>query len=110
MHHVAVGDGVFLAFQPQLAGVARASFTAERDIVGVGDGLGADKAFFEIGVNDAGRGRGPGAAVDGPGARLFRADGEIGDEVQELIAGADQAVEPGFLQPQRIEKFGALLA
>ena len=26
MHHVAVGDDVFLAFQPQLAGVAGAGF------------------------------------------------------------------------------------
>ena len=33
MHHVAVGDDVFLAFQAQLAGVARAGFAAERDII-----------------------------------------------------------------------------
>ena len=30
MHHVAVGDDVFLAFQPQLAGVARAGLAAVR--------------------------------------------------------------------------------
>jgi len=60
---------------------------------------------------DDARGSWPlGAAVDGPGAGLLRADGEIGDEVQQLIAGADQAIEAGFLQPQRFEKVGALLA
>ena len=59
MHHVAVGDDVFLAFQPQLAGIARAGFAAERDIVGIGDGLGADKALFEIGMDDAGSRRAP---------------------------------------------------
>jgi len=53
MHDVAVGDDIVLAFQPQLAGVAGAGFAAERDIIGIGDGFGADKAFFEIGVNDA---------------------------------------------------------
>ncbi|OIQ67241.1 hypothetical protein GALL_511800 [mine drainage metagenome] len=51
-----------------------------------------------------------GAAVDSPGAGFLRADGEIGDEVQQLIAGADQTVEAGFLQPERFKKFGALLA
>ena len=55
MHHVAVGDDVFLAFQPQLAGVAGAGFAAERDVVVIGDGLGADEALLEIGVDDAGR-------------------------------------------------------
>jgi hypothetical protein len=47
MHHVAVGDDVFLAFQPQLAGIARAGFAVQRDVVVKGDGLGADKTLFE---------------------------------------------------------------
>ena len=55
MHHVAVGDHVVLAFEPQLAGVARAGLAAERDVVVIGDGLGADEAALEIGVDDAGR-------------------------------------------------------
>ena len=110
MHDVAVGDDIFLAFQPQLAGIAGAGFAAERDVIGIGDGFGADKALFEIGVDHAGGGRRLGAAVDGPGPRLLRPDGEIGDEVEQLIAGADQAVETGFLQAERVEKLGALLA
>src|SRR5260370_18582566 len=110
MHDVAVGDDVLLAFQPQLAGIAGAGLAAERDVLGIGNRLGANKTLFEIGMNDAGGGGRPGAAVDGPGPRLLRPDGEIGDEVQELIAGADQAIEPGFLQPERVEKLGALLA
>ena len=59
MHHVAVGDDVFLAFQPQLAGVARAGLAARLDVVVVGDGLGADEAALEIGMDDAGRLRRP---------------------------------------------------
>src|SRR5688572_23023510 len=76
MHHVAVGDDVILAFQPQLAGVTRAGFAAERDVVVVGDRLAADEAALEIGVDDAGRLRRPGAAINGPGARFLRPDGE----------------------------------
>ena len=41
MHDVAVGDDVVLAFQAQFAGVARAGLAAERDVIGIGDGLGA---------------------------------------------------------------------
>ena len=55
MHHVAVGDDIVLAFQPQLAGIARAGLAAERDIVVIGDGLGADEAALEIGMDDARR-------------------------------------------------------
>ena len=52
MHHVAVGDDIVLAFQAQLAGVARAGFAAERDIIVERDGLGADEAALEIGMDD----------------------------------------------------------
>src|SRR5579863_1387352 len=89
MHHVAVGDDIVLAFQPQFAGVAGAGLAAKRDIIGIADGFGADEALLEIGMNDAGGGRRPGAAVDGPGPRFLRADGEIGDEVEQPVAGAD---------------------
>ena len=50
-HHVAVLDEVFLAFLAQLAGLARAGLAAERDVVVVGDRLGADEAALEIGVD-----------------------------------------------------------
>src|SRR5260370_40392650 len=90
MHDVAVGEDVLLAFQPQLAGIAGAGLAAERDVIGIGNRLGANKTLFEIGMNDAGGGGRPGAAVDGPGPRLLRPDGEIGGVVQEPIAGEDQ--------------------
>ena len=61
-HHVAVGDDVFLAFVARLAGVLRRLLAAEADEVVVGDGLGADEALLEIGVDDAGRLRRLGAA------------------------------------------------
>ena len=66
---------------------------AEADEVVIGDGLGADEAALEIGVDDAGRLRRLGAARDGPGAHFLRAGGEIGDQAEEIVAGADQPVE-----------------
>src|SRR5271156_6838292 len=103
MHHVAVGDDVFLAFLAQLSPVARASFTAERHVIGVSNRFGANEPLLEIGVNDAGRRRRLGAAVDCPGTRLFRSDCEISDEIEQLIAGADQPVEAGLSKAKRIE-------
>jgi hypothetical protein len=65
MHDVAVSDDVLLAFEPELAG-ARAGLAVERDIIGIGDGLGANESLLEIGVDHPSRGWRPilGAAHD----------------------------------------------
>src|SRR5262245_61859523 len=100
VQHVAVLDDVVLAFEPELAGVARAGFAVERDVIVVSDGLGADEAFLEIGVDDTRRRLRPRAARHGPGARLLRPGGEIGNEAEQLVALADHPVEPGLWQPK----------
>ena len=61
---------------------ARASFAFQGDIIGVSDGLGADKAFFKVRMNDAGSLRCARAIFDGPGAGFFWAHSEIGDEME----------------------------
>ena len=53
MQHVAVGDFVVFAFQPQLTEVARAGLAAARNVIVIRDGLGADGAALEIGVDRA---------------------------------------------------------
>ena len=63
MHDVAVMHDIILAFEPHLAGVARAGLAVAGDIVVIADGLGADEAVLEIGVNDAGGLRRFGAAA-----------------------------------------------
>ena len=63
MHDVAVGDGVSLALESHLARLLRAGFAAERHIIVVGDGLGADEAALEVGMDDGGRLRRPGACL-----------------------------------------------
>src|SRR3954454_19497566 len=81
MHDVAVGDHVILALKPQLAAVARAGFAAERDVIVISDGLGADEAALEIGMDHARGLRRLSTVGDGPGPRLLRPGGEIGDEI-----------------------------
>ena len=71
MQDVAVGDHIVLAFEPELARLTRPGLAAIGDIVVIGNGFGADKALFEIRVDDAGRLRAPGSLFDRPRARLL---------------------------------------
>src|SRR5262245_33392357 len=100
VQHVAVLDDVVLAFEPELAGVARPRFAVERDVIVVSDGLGADEAFLEIGMDDSRRLLRPRSVRHGPRARFLRAGGEIGDEAEQLVALADEPVEPWLRQAE----------
>src|SRR4051812_16372113 len=110
MHDVAIGDDVFLAFQPQLAGVARTGFAAEREVVVIANGLGADEAALEIGMDRAGRLWRLAARGNGPGTGFFRTGGKKRDEMKEVIAGADQPVKARLCEPHSVEIFSALLS
>ena len=68
VQNVAVFDDVVLAFGAHLAGFLGALFTLVGDEVFIGDGLSADEALLEVGVDLAGGLRGGGADRDGPGA------------------------------------------
>src|SRR5436190_809300 len=83
------------------AGAARAGLALEGDVVRIGDGLGADEALLEVGVDRAGRLRRARALGHGPGARLLWPGSEIGDQAEKVVAGADDAVETGLGEPDR---------
>ena len=53
-HDVAVLHDIFLAFVAGFAGFFGCCFAAKGYIVIKGDGLGADEAAFEIGMDDTG--------------------------------------------------------
>src|SRR5688572_24110861 len=95
-HHVAVLGDIVLALGAELALVARARFAAAGEEIVIGDGLGADEAALEIGMDDARGLWGLRALLDRPGARLLGSGGEEGDEVEEIVAGADDLAEAGF--------------
>ena len=103
VHDVAVADGVVGAFEAHAAGILGALLAAVSDKILVGYGFGADEAFFEIGVDAAGGLRRPGAALDRPGVCLLGPDGQKRDQIEQRISGADDAVEPGFVEPERGE-------
>src|SRR5262249_49772925 len=109
MHDVPAGDDIGLALEPHLARLLRAGLAAERHIIVVGDGLGADEAALEVGMDDGRRLRRLGSARDRPGRRLLGAGGEIGDQIEQRIAGANQSVEARLLEPDRGQIFGALV-
>src|SRR5260370_42298268 len=69
MHDVSIGDDAFLALQAQSAGLAGARLAAERHIVVIRNGLGADEAALEISMIDPCRLARLGAPGDGPSSR-----------------------------------------
>src|SRR3546814_7367322 len=94
VHDIPVLHDIALALGAQLASLACLGLAAQRDIIGKSDGFGADEALLEIAVDLArrlGRGR---ALVDGPRARLLRPDGKEGQQVEQLVSGADHARQP----------------
>jgi hypothetical protein len=66
--------------------------------------LGADEAALEIRVDDTSGLRRARAGAHCPGARLFRTDGEEGQQPEQRVTGADEAVEARLLQPNRLQK------
>src|SRR5690606_1298182 len=70
-HDVAVLHHIVLALVAGLAGLLGRHLAAQGHEVVIGDGLGADEAALEIGMDDAGRLGGAIALVDGPGARFL---------------------------------------
>src|SRR5687768_18409149 len=83
-HDVAVLHDVVLALVARLARLLGAGLAGERHEIVEADRLGADEAALEIGVDRARRLGSLGAVRYGPGARLLRADGEGGDQADEL--------------------------
>jgi outer membrane receptor protein involved in Fe transport len=109
VQNVAFLDPVFLALQPQPAGIAGAGLAAVLDEVIKADGLGADEALLEVGMDD-GRGLRRGrAALHGPGADFLDPGGEVGLQAQQLVGGADDAVQARLVQAQVGEEGVAVL-
>ena len=92
MNHIAVLHNIFLALGAHFARFFGFGFAAQRDKVVVGDDLGADKAAFKVGVDNAGGLRRGVALVDGPRAHFFYASGKVSLQAEQIVARANQAV------------------
>ena len=73
-----------------------------------GDGLGADVALLEIGVDDASGLRAGVAHMDGPRAYFFHTRCEVGLQTQERVSGADEAVQAGLALAQLLQELQAV--
>ena len=85
---------VFLAFEPHFAMFLARRHRSARDERIVGDDLGTDEAAGDVAVDLAGGGLRLRAARDRPGAAFVFADREKRHVAEQIVAGADDAVEP----------------
>ena len=70
----------------------------------VADDLGADEAARDVAVDLAGRELGRRAARNRPGAALVFADGEERNVAEQIVAGANDAIETRFGEAEIGEK------
>ena len=91
---VAVLHHVLLAFEAQLAVIAAGLHGAAGDEGVVADHLGADEPARDVAVNLAGGVERDRAAADLPGPALVFAHREERQVAEQIVAGADHAIEP----------------
>src|SRR5713226_4008272 len=104
INHVAVLHDVLLALEPDLRVLAaRGERAPPKQRIAPHD-LGANEAALNVAVNFPGRQLRVSAAGDGPRAIFILADGEKRDITQQIVAGANHAVEPGFGKAEVGEK------
>src|SRR2546422_11070919 len=104
--NVAVADDVVFAFEPDLTVIAARGHRAARDQTVVADHFRANEPPRDVAVNLAGGGLCRRVARNRPRAALVFADREERNIPEELVAGADDAVEARFLQVQIGQKRG----
>src|SRR3546814_10709426 len=97
IHHFAILYHVVLAFRSHLAGLFRPLLAFAGNKVVVAYGLGADEAVFKVGVDDTGGLGRRVADMYRPGAYFLDAGGEIRVQAQQPIAGANDAIQSGFV-------------
>lgn len=106
--HVAVLDNVVAPFGARFASFAGAYASFVADHVVVGDDFGADKPFFDVGVDFAGSLGGGGPFLDGPGAGFDFTGGDVVDEAEEREGFAGEAVEARFGEAEGGEELAGI--
>src|SRR2546428_585494 len=66
--------------------------------------LGPGEAALEVGVDRPSRLRRGGPRRNGPGAHLLRTGGKVGVQPEQLVRGADHAVEPRLVHAHVLEE------
>src|SRR5260221_1465739 len=97
---VAVLHDVFLAFEADFAMVAARGHRTARDERIVADDFGADEAARDVTVDLAGGELRRRSAWNRPRAALVLADSEEGNVAEQVVAGADDAVQARLREPE----------
>src|SRR5713226_4422609 len=97
---VAVLDRVLLAFETDLTVIAAGGHRAAGNQMVVGDDLRADEPARDVAVNLPGGELRLRVARNRPGTALVLADGEERDVAEQIVAGADHAIEPRLVEAQ----------
>src|SRR6266851_4717110 len=105
---VAVLDRVLLAFEANLAVVAAGGHRAAGNQMIVGDDLRADEPARDVAVNFPGGELRLRVARNRPGPALVLADREERYVAEQLVAGANHAIEPRLAEAQVGEKRGGV--
>jgi hypothetical protein len=81
VHNIAIGNNIRFAFNTQLAVFFAGSFRSKLHKVIVLDYLGADKAFFKVGMDNTCSLRSCKALRNGPCANFLYTGGKVGGKV-----------------------------
>ena len=109
MDDIAVLHDVVLALKPQFAGLPGPLFTFARNEIIIGNDLGPDETTLEIGMDNGGGLRCGRTDSHRPGPDLFYPGGEVGLQMQQLVAGANHPVQSGLLQSHLGQELGLVL-
>src|SRR6202008_2482861 len=97
--HVAIEHDVVLALEAKLAMIAAGGDRTSREQMLVAHDLGADEAALDIGVDLAGCQLRRRVTRNRPGPTLVLPDREERDVAEQIVAGADHAIQPRLLEP-----------
>src|SRR5690606_9216819 len=98
MQDIAFLDDVILAFQAQPTRFLGTRLATILDEVVIGDGFSTNEATLEVGVDDRSRLRRGCADTDLPGTDFLHPGGEIGLQAEQLVTGADHAVQARLVE------------
>ena len=90
MHDIAVLNDIFFSLDTHLSGFFYSRFRTVRNIILIFDDFGADKAFFEVGMDHTGALRGFPSFMESPGTTFVGTGGQECLQVQEFVSGLDQ--------------------
>src|ERR1700730_16115971 len=104
MQHVAIRYEIVLSIEAEFAGLSRPRLAIEGNVIGISNGLGANKPLFEVRVNHPRRLRRPGSLWDSPRAGLLGAGGKKRDQPQQPVARVDNPVQARLRETSGFER------